>query len=206
MSPHFRAGTWDENIWKSIVDHNEYGVTGEWPGDVLDIGAHIGSFSHYATEVLKARHVIAVEPDPANYALLLENVSDQRLSRRVTVINAAVGCASKAVLSRDPGENTGGGAYVSDPLAAGGIPCFTLDELLPLLTGPVLLKIDCEGCEYGAILNSKLEGVARVVGEYHYRDGFSLDQLRQHFDSLGFEFSSHGAPEIGLFGAHRRAT
>ena len=46
MIPKFREGSWDENIFKSIVWFNEYKIPENLKEFlVVDIGGHIGSFT-----------------------------------------------------------------------------------------------------------------------------------------------------------------
>ncbi|MFP3287370.1 MAG: hypothetical protein RXP86_08955 [Acidilobus sp.] len=60
----------------------------------------------------------------------------------------------------------------------------TLDDLLGMVNDPYLLKMNCEGCEYDAILNSKRLGeLKRIQMEYHYGPERLVEALR----STGFE-------------------
>ena len=202
----FRPESWDANIWKSVVEGNEYGISGKWEGDVLDVGAHIGSFTYYAIEKLGARVVVAVEPDANNFALLTSNLQTYIGSGRVMPMNFAVSNAQRATLESEaiPIQNTGGVHYIPDE--NGEVACIRLDELLSFLRPPVLLKIDCEGCEFEALQTAgNLDAITAIVGEYHCGrgDGNTLTLLRDLLVSRGFEFSNKGDENIGLFGAHR---
>jgi len=60
----------------------------------------------------------------------------------------------------------------------------TLGDLLGMVNDPYLLKMDCEGCEYDAILNSKRLGeLKQIQMEYHYGPERLVEALR----SAGFE-------------------
>jgi FkbM family methyltransferase len=55
----------------------------------------------------------------------------------------------------------------------------TLGDLLGMVNDPYLLKMDCEGCEYDAILNSKRLGELRQIQmEYHYGPERLVETLR----------------------------
>lgn len=58
---------------------------------MIDIGANIGSICIPFVKRGFGRAAIAVEPDPANYNLLLANIALNGLGDRVTPINAALG-------------------------------------------------------------------------------------------------------------------
>lgn len=54
---------------------------------VVDIGAHVGIFTVKAAS--KAKTVIAIEPDPINYSLLVSNIERNNL-KNVSTLNVAV--------------------------------------------------------------------------------------------------------------------
>jgi FkbM family methyltransferase len=72
------------------VLHSLPEVAERLPGStVLEIGANIGSHTvefllHYG-----ASHVVAIEPDPANFALLTQNVVANNLTERTTLLQLA---------------------------------------------------------------------------------------------------------------------
>ena len=81
----FREGTLDAYIWDSVVDYNEYKLPESINGVVVDIGAHIGSFS-YACYERGAPVILAFEPLRSNFEVLQENLKDTH----VQMFNTAV--------------------------------------------------------------------------------------------------------------------
>ena len=75
------------------------------PGAVcLDIGANIGFWSNFLATKCKAKTVIAIEPEPENFALLQYNVELNRNQSKVKRFNCAVGAEPsklKLFLSKD---------------------------------------------------------------------------------------------------------
>ena len=144
----------EEGIWEPV----ETALLLRWlrPGDVfVDVGANIGYFSLLAANVVGPQGaVFAFEPDPDNYRLLRANAALNRLSERITAVEAA--------LSEEDGE---GRLYLSaDNL--GDHQVYAGDEdrrsvpivlrhgsryLAEKLTRIDVLKVDTQGSEYRVI-------------------------------------------------------
>lgn len=126
---------------------------------VLDVGANIGDFTLLAS--LKAKKVIAIEPNPDTFAVLLKNVASLA---NVTLINKAVGNSHKFVRI----EGDGVSACIADD-SKGAIEMDRIDNILgPLSISPTILKMDIEGSEFNALKEEKfLSHVRRAVIETH---------------------------------------
>jgi len=195
----FRKDSWDEDIWNSVRHGNEYGIKGMFGGCVVDVGAHIGAFCSLA-ESFGARRIIAVEPDEDNFDLLRFNCKHLLNDGRLAVHNKAISTHEGVRFSKahDTWPNTGGALYV--PNLTGAVEGITLDKLIAEVDMPILLKLDCEGAEFGALRASQLKNVVSIVGEFHG----VVDGIRADLIAKGFAFSSHQTGErIGLFGANR---
>ncbi|HYY57557.1 MAG TPA: FkbM family methyltransferase [Pyrinomonadaceae bacterium] len=171
-----RAGTEDLGIFQYVVDHNEYKLPPRFRRSdvIIDIGAHIGSFS-YAALLRGAGKVFAYEAHPANHAVASENLA--RFNNRVICRNRAVWRSDEPpqLLYNDPmiGHlDTGGLSLLWNNV---GVPVETtpLDDILSEASDGFqhkirLLKLDCEGSEYPILFTSKhLEIVEEICGEYH---------------------------------------
>lgn len=135
----------------------EYDWSDIRPDDiVLDIGAHVGSFTIGAA--LKAKHVYAVEP--IFYKELEENVKLNALSN-VTILPCAIGSGLGTInLSFNKVERK-------------DIPTCSFADLLILLRNQYnnlhtisFLKCDGEGCEW-FIKPEDLNGIRRIEMEVH---------------------------------------
>jgi FkbM family methyltransferase len=117
---------------------------------ILDCGANIGLSSLYFAKNWRSAHVVAVEPDPGNFALLRRNVEGQA---NIQPVQAAVGGKDGPVrimnkeaqawarrTERAPGEG---------PDSIPGLSVQSLISLTPppRLYRPFLIKIDIEGAE-----------------------------------------------------------
>jgi FkbM family methyltransferase len=112
----------------------------------LDIGANVGNHSLYVTKILGVSKVIAVEPNPTAYRVLLINAAINDLRDRL--VHFPVGlCDTTARGSVRNGTslfNLGGASLDID--AAGTVPLVRGDDLLDG-THVDFIKIDVEGME-----------------------------------------------------------
>lgn len=134
------------------------------PGSVaLDVGSNIGFFATLLSRwVGPSGRVVAVEPDPANLALLRRNLIENHCGN-VKVVAAAIGAEpGEAEFSRDAATGaTGrlGRSATAGELAVGRgrvevvrTPVETLDRLAAgMPVPPGLVKIDIEGGEAEAL-------------------------------------------------------
>lgn len=154
------------------------------PGDVLcDVGANIGLFTLYALAGRPEVRAVAVEPDPANFARLHENlrlngtgpralvyplalsdrVGPARFARRQT---EAGGASPFALDGGGPPDRTRGGAADAagaPPVQVAGAWCIRLDDLFDgpqAPPAPTHLKIDVDGPQL-AVLRGAAATLAR---------------------------------------------
>lgn len=125
-------------------------------GDVvMDCGAHVGTFSIKAARA-GARIVVAIEPDPANCALLNRNVRLNKLDN-VVVVRAAVG-------ERDESQRTK--SYWGKEASASVRTIRSLASEMRL-DSLDLVKIDVEGDEVGVMEGAEGVDVRHIAMEYH---------------------------------------
>ena len=149
------------NLCRELVLQRVYEVAGPPTGTVLDCGANVGMFT--LTAFPSAERVIAVEPDPGNFQLLSQNVARSGATN-VELIEAAVWTTDGEVAFDAGSHSTGGGIDNTGSLRVKSAALDTLCETY----GPIeLLKLDIEGAEEDAILQSHFDGVNRIVAELH---------------------------------------
>lgn len=169
---------------------------------VIDAGAHVGSFTLWATQRSPCR-VAAIEPNPEVYQLLQQNIARANLSDRVTLSNIALagahGTAELRVSLFSPDAN-----IVLEQGEGRSFPVKTetLQRLIEQLgVGYVdLLKLDIEGGEY-AVLQSLPERYLRRVGillmECHPRPGADPFALCELLRRSGMEVAAY-EKQLGL--------
>jgi FkbM family methyltransferase len=165
---------------------NDYGSLPVRGRVVLDIGANIGDTPIYFA-LRGASKVIGLEPFPKTYEMAKKNIELNNVSDRVTLLLA--GCAAnQGHIIIDPNYLSSITSTLADFKQGIKVPLLTLDNILNennLLSGEVILKMDCEGCEYDTILSASedtLEKFSHMQIEYHY----GYKNLREKLEKSGF--------------------
>jgi len=189
----FRPLSYDPIVIFSVLTRHIYGKI---PANtvVVDVGAHIGTFSLHAS-LARSSTVLAFEPEPKNFELLKENLAINGLSERVHSFKQAVWSRNEkrilftsrgsAFHSFYPEKNGIGGTEPTD--------CVGINTILDPLNYPVLLKIDAEGSEYEIIPHISrinIEKISRIELEYHLGNplrGVAFHSLIEWFFEKGFD-------------------
>ena len=138
---------------------------------VLDVGASIGE----SAVLFAFGGARMVEPHPVSYSILLENLRLNGVSGAVTAVNVAVGDRDDDVHIK---ERPPGSTYRFEAGSTGPIVAVRTLDMLTELYGPFdLVKMDCVGCEYGAIGGASLRGVRELMIEFHHGPEGLLDAL-----------------------------
>lgn len=213
-----RGGHTDFHIFHRIFVVDEYRLAAAAGWDtVVDVGANVGCFAFRVAP--RARRVLAVEPEPGNFAALTANLGGLPNVERVCC--AVAGESGELTLYRDADGTQGGRftlyreldpGFLGDPLT---VPVTTLDALFADhgIERCDLLKLDAEGAEYDALYGASPETLARVAaiaGEYHDvrpdDPRTRVDAFRTFLESHGFRVEvrpGHRRPNTGLFFARR---
>ncbi|MEM4067576.1 MAG: FkbM family methyltransferase [Candidatus Micrarchaeaceae archaeon] len=138
--------------------------------DVVDIGANIGDTAIYFA-LKNAKHVYAFEPYPYSYNLAVKNKKANGFEEKVTLLNEACGGKRGKIKIGMNYENRGGTDLKSFNKGK-VVRIVTLKDIVRRFKiNRGILKVDCEGCEYGIILNAKKETLKKfdqIMIEYHY--------------------------------------
>lgn len=203
-TPHFRPtpanGTRDRDVWQSIFVEDEYHPPFFKESDaVVDIGAHIGSFSCLAS-MRGSRKIQAYEVDTNSALCALDNA---RKFEGIQVFNAAVVRSDNppvTVKYSQGSMQTGWGDH-----EAIAIP---FDKIISDLGRIRFLKIDCEGSEFPILYTAKLlDRIDEIAGEFHEGPHFpefdcTMTGLAKHLANYGF-YVYHEDKVLGNFYAKR---
>jgi len=163
---------------------------------VIDIGAWIGDTS-ISFAVHGAQKIIALEPLLENYNLAKKNVEDNNLSQKITVLLAACGKKNEFIHINPTVESS---IQADLKMNSNGIkiPMITLEKLVSeynIKNG--ILKMNCEGCEYDTILNTKNEILRKfeyIVIEYHY----GYKNIKRKLMDAGFKIELKEPPVFAI--------
>jgi FkbM family methyltransferase len=182
-SPHsviLRLGTSDVAAFEHVFVHQEYdiSVVGA-PSIIVDAGANIGMSAVYFSLRYPSAQVLAVEPDPANFAVLRKNAV---LFPNILPVNAALWNRETMVTMVDAGGGSWGLRVRESNSAHPGhisVRAVTLQALFEeyRITGVDLLKIDIEGAEREILEDASqwIHQVSVICAELHdrFRSGCS---------------------------------
>jgi FkbM family methyltransferase len=161
---------------------------------VLDVGAHVGTFSTWLGKVHPTATVDCFEPAPDSFEFLRRNIEANGLADRVRAHQQALAGEAGFASFELEGSGSGHNHLVYDgaePADGGGVlvETVTLDDVVAAARGPVaMVKMDCEGGEYDLVYKSSPSSwadVQRLVLEYHSVDGESWEELRAWFGEQG---------------------
>ncbi len=192
----------DRTLWGLIANifiNREYTPPGFQikPNDVVvDIGAHKGVFSGFASK-RTMNSITAVEPDPLNFQALQNFVRDNEL-KNIEVRNLAVDAKSGETTLYQASSSSRHTILGTDQLSgeelAGSIKvkALSLPDLLEPFETVDFLKMDCEGAEAGILANTGEETfrkIRRLVAEVHWitgRDGLKgvREQLAKYYGNV----------------------
>lgn len=173
---------------------------------VVDVGAHIGSWTRMVKAHAPSAEVVAVEPETTNFEMLTLNTAEQK---GVTLLNGAVSYSDQPIYIGAHDQNSGGHVVFDEQhlSAARRDPHRTISAVENKYTIAGLLeaqsweradvlKLDCENGEFDIFANEQPETLARfdwIVGEYHCDEAqfrrvhlprvtgfFSLERLTPH--------------------------
>jgi FkbM family methyltransferase len=167
---HLRIRTSDVPVFKQIIVNREYdfGFPLLENAVIIDAGANIGMASVYFANKFPTARIIALEPDPSNFAMLEKNV---RPYPQIRPINAALWEQSTSV--RIAHQEWGAAGRTCEPDESGVIHAITITELCHSLELDHidLLKADIEGAEKDIFENSSewIDKVDRILIELHDR-------------------------------------
>lgn len=169
----FAYGSWEPEVVEAILPQVLPGMT------VLDIGAQSGFFSILFSKLVgPSGRVFAFEPLPANFRMLEQNISLNRLEN-VTISRDAVAGHSGELLFEFPHHEASlvaGPLEESDDQGSFSVPCTSIDDYFARENIPIhFLKIDVEGAEA-----SVLDGASGTLQRYRPAIMVELHNMEKH--------------------------
>jgi FkbM family methyltransferase len=175
---------------------------------IVDVGANVGAATLWFAREAPTATVVAVEPASRTSSTLSHNIRANRLQGRVRVVAAALAGRSGGVELEQAGPSVSRRTREPPTGSVEQVPALSLEDLLNRCALPEvdLLKLDCEGAEFDALLSTTDPVLRRnrvIVGEYHSKNRTELERLISRLQKAGFDASSWGNDSVGLFEAVR---
>lgn len=208
-APHRRSAMWP---LIEVLGEDEYHVRhldvsklGPEPG-VLDVGAHVGSFTCLLAHRLPGAVFTCIEPAAGAISWLENNLSRNGLGSCSTVMQAAVADTDgEATLWETSDASCDASLLPINGARVTTVPTLTFESTVATIGSELrVVKLDCEGGEYAAILESPRrcwDGVEYVFLEYHPVPDRQFTDIHHRFESLGFGLVWHELgphPRTGL--------
>jgi len=189
---------------------------------IVDLGAHVGAATLMLLERFPTAHVLAVEPNPQSAALLRATFECNALGGQCELRQAAAGVQPGtaviegfSLLSHLVRTDTREAVDELPQLRkfqsrGGSATTVEVIDVLPLLDGADLVKMDIEGAEWAILQDPRFAqlGISSLVLEYHPQDAPGEDTtaaVRGILERAGFTvgepFERHG--QVGLVWAWR---
>jgi FkbM family methyltransferase len=162
---------------------------------VIDIGAHIGLFTLYASQNCKNGNIYSYEPVKENFNVLKENITINNL-KNVKIFNLAVSKSNSTIKLFMNNDESGHSMFSksSENIIVNSTSLMKIfDE--NNIKKCNFLKLDCEGAEYEIIKNLPLEyfqKIDKLVIEYHMADSHPefLIELKEILLKQNFEIET----------------
>lgn len=174
---------------------------------VLDVGAHVGLFSLFASQFCKNGKIFCFEPIKENYEQLMENIKINNI-KNIIPFNCAVSDQTKKIKIYLNDDESGHSMFLenSNYVEVDSISIIDIFENNSIEKCN-FLKLDCEGAEYPIIESlseNHLKRIDKTVIEYHMADtqpnllinlentlknNFFRVKTRKLFSDIGFLFA-----------------
>lgn len=166
----------------------------------IDLGAWVGAHSLYASRI--AGHVLAIEPDPVAWEILLNN-----LNGCAPILRMAVGFDGEVIL----GSGCLGASTTRKNLAAGGgigeaaetvtVRSISLRNLCADIPDPLFIKIDIEGMEEEVFKDWEFfhERKPAILVELHPWWWENEAETRENFKRVTNEYKTVQQVNVGLY-------
>ncbi len=186
----YRRNRGDIQSIREVLINGVYRLpAGSRPRSVVDLGANIGLTSLWLCANYPVEKVVAVEPLPANAAMVRSNLAANDV--QFELLEAATGPVPGEVRFATQEDSNAG--FVGDGNLV--VPMVSMDQILERIGGHVdLLKMDIEGGEQALIVDGDvdwLDAIDVLIAELH-PDVANVDRVVEVIVGKGFIYHAHG--------------
>ena len=153
LSPTVRCGTTDIYVALEVFADRQYEMPSGFPAPavIVDAGANIGMTSLFYSSMYPKATIVAIEPEPGNFELLVQNVGP---FPKIAPLRAALWYEHAELSFYDPGIGHWGIQTVVAEDGDGQVPTVTVNDLVAEYGRIDLLKLDIEGAERDLLAHS----------------------------------------------------
>lgn len=153
---HVFTEIWLDNIYLKKFNLNSSST-------IIDIGAHIGLFSIFASRKFKNSKIYSVEPNSENFDLFKENIRMNKI-QNIKPFNFAVSSKNGSISFYINEKDSASHSIFKNKGKLVNVKSCTLEKIIidNKISTCDLLKMDCEGAEYDILLNTPNEILSRV--------------------------------------------
>ncbi len=196
----------DKSLIREVVLNREYAPEGFEIGShdtVIDIGAHIGTFTITSARSAREGIVYAFEPVQANYELLLRNIELNNLKNVVPTKTAVAKDTGKGEMFVQEDATTGHSFHYRCNRNPVVVDTTSLEGFVDRagIKKIDFLKMDCEGAEYDILTNCPeriFSMIQRIGMEYHFcEDKKNPQVLVDILEDNGFKVTMSSPKEWG---------
>lgn|SRR3989338_5069093 len=147
---------------------------------IIDIGAHIGTFSIYAMKKVPTVTIYSFEPHPDNYELLLKNIRMNGFERSIKPFRFAIFNKNGKLNLYFRKRYTAGCTLIKEKDNEHvKVKCITIKDIFDSNRIEMcdLLKIDCEGSDYKIIVSipkNYFKKIKSIHAEFHTKKELEL--------------------------------
>lgn len=190
---YLRPGTTDQDVYDEIFLSKEYDIDLGNPLFIIDAGSHIGLSSVFFASKYPQATIIALEPEPSNFKVLLKNIENHQ---NIRAIRAGLWSRKTNLRIQDSSAETWSFKVIEDS-SGNGIPAVTIQDIMADFDFKRIdfLKMDIEGSEVEVLNHSQawVDDVSAMVIELHdrFKPGCS-EALQKAFDNHSYDKSQAG--------------
>lgn len=185
----------DSTAIKEVLVDNEYDFLSSYVRShkdpfIIDLGAHIGTFSLWVYRENPTVNLVAIEANPETYEILKNNISNNIPKKQYNLINRAAWKNDEFIKFSCVGDSMGNKVSEDGQVKVKGI---TFRELISKISSDHqsinLLKIDIEGAEeaFFETADNLLSRVERLVIELHPKlcnTDNVIEKLNQYYSNI----------------------
>ena len=182
------------NVWL-IEEYRKEGFAIKSADNIIDVGAHIGLFTVYASQFCKNGKIFSYEPVKENFELLKENISLNVLNNVYIFNNAVSDDTGLIKIYLNEKDQAAHSSYHKSEkyIEANAV---SIKDIIDMnkIENCDFLKLDCEGLEFkilDGVDDNYFNKIKKICMEYHILDNNFVvyKELKDRFRRLNYDIT-----------------